>query len=416
MSICEYLKNYELMNTLINEIIIPNLDKFTCLKILKDYLEKLDNEETKHYYIEILQKCFEISAKNIFYLINNQQNELAMLNEDSLEEIIERYISINHRYFESVTLNVNIDHSLIMRLMINLRKLNDIFELLENERKRSLNTFDKLFNEGLEPTIIWKIKALEAEKSFYKESEEFTYENISFAVLNTYDNVKDIYQIAIKITKVVNDSQIVDNSSIVFSILSICEIKELNYKSKINFNCIYNNSKTKVLITKIDDFSKLHGEQKKDFTLTIYFNLSYNFSSIFSHICKSFYEYHSLPSIGKIPKNVFNLIVKNKNLNVRNEDEVLFSIITYCNDYILILVSYKQYTNQEIIEDMFSNINWKNVTLDGLLEFILNQSKILLNSSILQEILISEFKRRFKEENVCICGSSEGKICFCDVF
>jgi hypothetical protein len=27
---------------------------------------------------------------------------------------------------------------------------------------------------------------------------------------------------------------------------------------------------------------------------------------------------------------LFNLITKNKNLNVRNEDEKLFSIITYC--------------------------------------------------------------------------------------
>ena len=94
ISICDYFKNFDLMNTLINEIIIPNLDKFTCLKILKDYLEKLDNEDTKQYYTEIIQKCFEISAKNIFYLVNNHQNELAMLKDDSLEEIIERFIII----------------------------------------------------------------------------------------------------------------------------------------------------------------------------------------------------------------------------------------------------------------------------------------------------------------------------------
>ena len=218
-----------------------------------------------------------------------------------------------------------------MRLMINLRKLNDIFELLENERRRSLNTFEKLFNEGLDPTIIWKIKSAETDKGFYKESDEFTYENISFAVLNTYDNVKDVYQIAIKITKVVNDSQEVDNSNVVFSILSICEIKEINYKSKINFNCIYNNSKAKVLITKIENFSKLFSSNPMDFVLKIYLNLSYNFSSIFSHICKNFYEYHSLPNIGKIPKNVLGLIIKNKNLNVRTEDEKLFAIITHCS-------------------------------------------------------------------------------------
>ena len=43
-------------------------------------------------------------------------------------------------------------------------------------------------------------------------------------------------------------------------------------------------------------------------------------------------------------------------------------------------------------------VNWNNVTLDGLLEFILNESKLLLNSGSLQEMLITEFKKRFKED------------------
>lgn len=38
------------------------------------------------------------------------------------------------------------------------------------------------------------------------------------------------------------------------------------------------------------------------------------------------------------------------------------------------------------------------MSLDGLLEFILNESKILLTSSVLQEILISEFRRRFRDD------------------
>ena len=69
---------------------MPNLDKFTCLKILKDYLDKVDNEQTKSLYTDLVQRCFEIASKNIFYLINNHQSDLAILNEESLEEIIER--------------------------------------------------------------------------------------------------------------------------------------------------------------------------------------------------------------------------------------------------------------------------------------------------------------------------------------
>lgn len=214
-----------------------------------------------------------------------------------------------------------------MRLMIKIRKLSDIFELLENERKRSLTIFEKISNDGLEPTITWKLN----NSNNYKESDEFLYEDINVVLINYYDTQNDIFQIGIKINGINNEQNINrDQSSIIVSFLTICEIKELNYRSKTNFHCIYNNSRAKMLLCKIENFSKLiENKQNRDFTLSIYFNLSCNFSSILSHICKNFYEYYSLNSISKIPKNVLNIIIKNKFLNVRNEDEVLFSIITY---------------------------------------------------------------------------------------
>lgn len=224
-----------------------------------------------------------------------------------------------------------------MRLMIKIRKLSDIFELLENERKRSLNIFEKICSDGLEPTIIWKIKTFEKNSGFYKESDEFTFEDLNAVLINYYDLQKDVYHIAIKINGISNEpNSNNDLSNIVFSFLSICEIKELNFRSKTNFHCIYNNSKAKVLLCKIENFSKLiENNQNREFTLSIYFNLSCNFSSILSHICKNFYEYYSLHSISKIPKNVLFIIIKNKFLNIRNQDEVLFSIITYCIDIII---------------------------------------------------------------------------------
>jgi hypothetical protein len=52
----------------------------------------------------------------------------------------------------------------------------------------------------------------------------------------------------------------------------------------------------------------------------------------------------------------------------------------------------------ESIEELAKNINWNNVTLDGLLDFIINESKLLLSSSELQAIVIGEFSRRLREE------------------
>jgi len=273
--------------------------------------------------------------------------------------------------------------------MIKNRKLNDIFELLENERKRAINIFEKLYDDGLEPTIIWKIKADDPRQGFYKESEEFNFENINLILINYYDSAKDVYNIAIKITGRTNEENI--ESQFILSVLSICEIKEIEFKSKINFNCIFSNNKTKILVCKIDNFSKLFSSfDKIEYSQSIYFNISYNFSAILTHICKNFYEYHSLNSISKISRNVLNIILKNEALNVRNEDEVLYSIITWINN--------KQHVNMELAEELFQNVNWVNVSLDGLLDFILNESKLLINSSELQNIAINEFKRRFKDE------------------
>ena len=86
----DFLKNSDLIKTLINECLFPNLDKLTCLRILRDYIDLIQNDQTRFLYIEIIQKCIEIASKNIFFLVNNNQEDLALLKEDSLEEIIEK--------------------------------------------------------------------------------------------------------------------------------------------------------------------------------------------------------------------------------------------------------------------------------------------------------------------------------------
>jgi hypothetical protein len=217
-------------------------------------------------------------------------------------------------------------------MMMKNRKISNIFELLENERKRSINIFEKLHEDGLEPTIIWKIKSDDPSMGFYKESEEFQFEKLSVVLINYYDSTKDLYNMALKLTDIRDENIDLNSQQHIVSVLSICEISEINYKSKINFNCIFSNTKTKVLVSKIENFSKLFKEfDNIDYSLTIYFNISYNFSSILTHICKNFYEFHSLSSIAKISKNVLNIILKNNILNVRNEDEVLFAVINWSN-------------------------------------------------------------------------------------
>lgn len=353
-----YFKAYNITKIIVEEYITPNLDKTTCLQILHDYMEYIYNEEYRNIFLNLIHVCMGIASNNIYYLVNNKNEDLFSIPEDSLEEIFERY-------FESVIFNNSIDHSLLMRLIIEYRKLNDIYELLENERKRAINIFDKLYIDGLEPTIIWNVKSKDPSKGFYKESEEFEFEKISLIMINYYDATKDVYNMAIKITDLKdiktttnytspeNDSPVLNyfnnnsnnnnmnnnntatgnnqaKNQFIVSVLSICEIPEIKFKSKINFNCIFSNTKSKVLVFKIENFSKNFDKfDEIDFSMKIYFMISYNFSSILTHICKNFYEYYSLNSIAKISRNVLNIILKNEMLNVQHEDEVLYAVMNW---------------------------------------------------------------------------------------
>ncbi len=346
VDIAIYFRAYNIATIIVEDYITPNLDKSCCLLILHDYMEYIYNEDYRNIFLNLVHISIGLAANNIFFLVNNKHEELFAIPEDSLEEIFERY-------FESVIFNNSIDHSLLMRIMIEYRKLNDIYELLENERKRAINIFDKLYQDGLDPTIIWNIKSDDPAAGFYKESEEFEFEKISLIMINYYDAQKDVYNMAIKVTDLrdvkntnhsESDSQInflppqqqpnqqhQQQNQFIVSILSICEIPEIKYKSKINFNCIFSNTKSKVLVFKIENFSKMFvGKfEEIDFSMKIYFMISYNFSSILTHICKNFYEYYSLNSISKISRNVLNIILKNEILNVQNEDEVLHAVMNW---------------------------------------------------------------------------------------
>ena len=92
-----------------------------------------------------------------------------------------------------------------MKLLIKSRKLSDIFDLLEYERKRAIGVFEKNNSEEpkqVEPSIIWNISCDSPSSGFYKESEEFQFERISLILINYYDSVKDTCSIAIKIKEI----------------------------------------------------------------------------------------------------------------------------------------------------------------------------------------------------------------------
>ena len=322
LSLSEYFKD-EKSNLIIKEKLIHLIENNNCLEVLKEF-------EEKKKYIDLVQICIENAYKNIFYLINNKNDKLLSLNNEIIEEIFERY-------FDNSIFKLKEDYSQIINLMIKYRNLPDIFELLENERKRAITIFGKSLNyNNYKPFLIWKVHCDNPNQGYYKESEPFYFdhlENYEFVIINYYNYENDTFNIAIKIFNEKGES----DTTINLPILSMIKIKELNFSSNINFNCMVLDTKSKVLLSKIEKFSSFFvkkGFNKIEYTLEIFFNISSNFSAILSHICRNFYQFYSLPSIVKISKNVINIIIKSSCLIVKNEEEKISAIKNWSKIYI----------------------------------------------------------------------------------
>ena len=431
LNVCVFFNAIEVINNIIQKYIFSNLNKDNCLDItilLLDFIYT-ENETIKNIFNNVIEKALVVISQNLNYLLNNKQTELCSLNSDILEEIIKLYFKEN---YNKKILNNDIKN--VFELLINARGIsNDIFLLLENERKKAINNFESLFNKNklkMEPSLIWKITYDDIKKHNYQEKQIFL-DNLNILLISYYDNINDSFQLAIQILncnniktdKSKNDDllntstakKIINNDNLLLSeefqlqkerekekentlinILSLCEIPEISYKSHINFNGIYVKNNSRFLICKIDNFTKKFKNQQNsnslEFSLKIYFSRNYIFPKIIEYICYNFDKYYNLPSINKIPRSAMNILLKNENmLRVSNyEIYKLYSIenwIKYKNGYIS-----KKYI------DIFKNIDWKKIDNGKLIEFFMKNAKIISKEESLKNDLFYEIQRRFQEE------------------
>ena len=164
----------------------------------------------------------------------------------------------------------------------------------------------------------------------------------------------------------------------------------------MNFNCIFTSSKTKYLIFKLNNFrdnlKNIISENNKNikFTLHLYLSRNYIFPSILYEILKNFKEYYSLNSISNLPRSALNVIFKNDIINVESEDQKLICILNWLNG--------KNSQTKENSIDLFDLIDWKKINTDNLIDFLMNQGKLISLSENLKNEIFQEFQRRFQEE------------------
>ena len=432
LNVCIFFNAIEIINNITQKYILSKLNKDNCLNIIiyfQDYIYT-ENETIKDIFVNIVQRAIIIISQNLNYFLKNKLTELYSLNNETIEQIIELYLKeIDNEKID------NEDIKNVLDLLIYSRGIsNDIFLLLENERKKAIKNFESLFDKNkdkLEPTFIWKIKYDDINKHNYHEKTIYL-DNLNILLISYFDYLNDSFQLAIQILdfknkhlKSDNDKdkendndndnllntstakKIINNKHMLLSeelkkekeinnlinILLLCEISEINYKSHINFNGIYTKNNSRFLVCKIDNFLKKFKNQKNEyeFSLKIYLSRNYLFPIIIEHICQDFDKYYNLPSINKLPRSAMNILLKNDNINITNKENYkLYAIENW--------IKYKNGIISKKYIDIFKNIDWKKIDNDKLIDFFMKNAKLISKEESLKNDIFFEIQRRFQEE------------------
>ena len=200
LNVCAFFNAKEIINNISERYIAPKIDKDNCLDIVIHFFDfiHIENETIRNIFIKIINKSLVIISQNLIYLLNNKQNKLYALNNQTIEEIVELFLkNINDKKMSKEDIENIID------LLIHSRKISDdVFLLLENERKKAINNFESLFNEekknNIEPTFVWKISYKDIKKQYYQEK-LINLDNLDILLISYYDDLNDSFQLAIQI-------------------------------------------------------------------------------------------------------------------------------------------------------------------------------------------------------------------------
>ena len=396
------------LDTFDKKIIDELLEKFSMNLISNNFLIHCpdNNNNIKNEINEkISEKNENISKININ--ANNIHNS-DTINKEKLDKgINEESIKSNNIESEKIIELKNMKN--IIEFLAERRSQNDFFCLLSNEFMKisceeNINEINNLPN----PTFLLKLDVNDI-NNYY---EEYPIENqinnndqIKIIFIIYYKKTEDSFNVSLKLTKSEkqnnnvkmnsNSNNIITNNNIIYTFdiltfLSSVTIEELDIK-QINIKSISNN-KSMYEILKINNFSKLLSLNNNEYlTLKIFLKPCFTHSILCNYLFYNFDELYNNKNIFKIQKSLLNIIIRKKqvNNNEKNMDKIVICLFNWLNDEINI---------REDISEIIENIDWKNISLPLLFEFIIKYAKNLSQEE-LEDIFLNSLIDRSKNYN-----------------
>jgi len=353
----------DLESNIIRNYIIPKLTKENTLLFLDDAYAKIsfmsqheEDDDLTETWNCLLTECLDLSANNFPFLIKTQKEAILKLEEVIIDELVERA-------FKAFSTQLSTDNSFIIDLVLEKKKKETPFSLLESEITKITNKEKTIFTSGkAAPTLTWNL--LNLKDNFYRESEAFLVLGC-YWVLSIWSFKKEgVLAIAIKHSKhpkelddssassyynknkfFVNPSkkripsprnteskgqnEILEGkipNNCILTLASFIRIKELEDAGIGEFSVVslLSASKSPTILRKVPirDIPNTGGK----LSIEIFIRMEYTYSGILTYISKNYdWLYHN-PEIAKLTKNQFLTLLRHKYLNIKREEDALASL------------------------------------------------------------------------------------------
>ena len=398
--------------------IIDNYDKLKYIggDILKNIIEKI-------FYNLLSVNCLLNTDDDSDESLNldgdsNNDNKSIIHNNDipnKIDEVGEEYVSIDYNKINDSVSSIKKesnhiikfeDYRKLINIIMDINNIYNIFDLL------SIEYINILSKESINELSNCSKKYVFQKKFFFHsiKSNSLIYEECPLDIIV---NNKTIYLviffqpfehsinvcIKLKDNKVKSDKlfQHLNDNDYCFKLFTFYTTVQLSKGYNIfntkkhnsiisltNNKSMYNIFKSSINSNEINSFNNTINEEY--FAIKAEIKLCYIHTALISYLLQDFSNFSNDTHISKLSKQLFILIMSNKYLDKKNENDILNSILLWLNDEVNI---------KEDISEIFYNINWECVDDSLIFELIVKYSHYISNNESTRLIFYKIFEEKY---------------------
>ena len=297
--------------------------------------------------INNLDNIFSLLTREYMYLLSSESiQELINLPNPNFQTKIP--ISSYENFYDEFPLDININNQLLTLVIFYKngdKSINACIKLSKNKKNNSKNIKEEHNENKYHFEILTFLTSVKVTRGFDKNN-----------VISIQNNLTSL-----------------TNNKSLYSILKIPHFDSYQ-KTFISDNNNNNNPK------KSEDF----------FLLSLRISLCDIYSVVASYLLHDYYNYINDKNISKLTKQLFIILIKNKKLNKKNENNLIKSILLWLDDEINI---------KEDISEIFYLIKWEEVDDDLIFELLLKYSHFILNDISLENLFLEIYINKFNKSN-----------------